>query len=166
MTTYTFTKNAEKYFKKVEEPEAPPVQEETKRFNLRLSNGDMDFIKFLSEKEGVSRNQIIDEIINSIIYDFLSSLDTEECSLLIRKADEINKVNTSKNMDFSWVSNLYPSCPPYDHIINDLFNQPKLSDLSNRSDRYKKMFTSIVNSKLGKNFDEQQTGKDANEKEE
>lgn len=166
MTTYKFTEDAEKYFKKVEEPEVPAIPEETKKFNLRLSNGDIDFIKFLSEKKSVSRNQIIDELVTSIIQDFLISLETEEYILLIKAADRLNNVNTRKNMDASWISNLYPSRAPYEQIDNDLYNQRKMNDLTERSERYKKMFTTLINSKLMKGFEAKKTGDEANETEE
>lgn len=163
MTKFKLAKNAEKYFKKVEEQSIPKVPDEMRKFNLRLSNGDIDLIKFFSEKDGTSRNQEIDELIQSIIYDFLVSLDTDEYILLIKTADMLNNVNTWKNMDASWISNLYPSSVPYDQIDNDLHNQAEMNDLTERSERYKTMFTILVNSKLIKEFNANTQGNKPNE---
>ena len=164
MTKFKLAKNAaEKYFKKVEEQNIPKVPDEMRKFNLRLSNGDVDLIKFLSERDGTSRNQEIDELIQAIIYDFLVSLDTEEYILLIKTADMLNNVNTWKNMDASWISNLYPSTVPYDQIDNDLHNQAEINDLTERSERYKTMFTILANSKLIKEFNAKSQGNEPNE---
>jgi hypothetical protein len=166
MTTYTFRKGAEQHFRKIEKQENIEVPEETKKFNLRLSNGDLDFIKFLASKEGISRNKLIDDFVESIIQDFLESLKTEEYIMLIKLADRLNHVDTWKNMDKSWISNLYPSRAPYELIDNDLNNQAPMNDLSERSDRYKRMFTTLINSKLVKDFNAQLKGNEANETEE
>lgn len=164
MTKFKLAKNAaEKYFKKVEEQNIPKVPDEMRKFNLRLSNGDVDLIKFFSERDGTSRNQEIDELIQAIIYDFLVSLDTEEYILLIKTADMLNNVNTWKNMDASWISNLYPSTVPYDQIDNDLHNQAEINDLTERSERYKTMFTILANSKLIKEFNAKSQGNEPNE---
>ena len=151
MPTHAFTENAEKYFSKIEEnPENLLVPEETKKFNLKLSKGDLDFLKFLSNKDGISRNQLIENLVENIIYDFLVSLETEEYILLIKKADEFNSIDGFKNMKASWISNLYPSQIPEEQIYCDLERNRAPIEMQDRSERYKKMFNLIKDSKLAK----------------
>lgn len=163
MATYKLNDGAKQYFKKVELIEKVVVPEKIEKFNLRLANGDIDFIKFLSEKQGISRNQLIDNFVKSIIKDFLNSLERDEYIMLIKIADTLNKVDTWNNLEASWISDLYPISYPYSEIDHDLHNQAPMNDLEERSDRYKKMFTSIVSSKLVKDFNEQKRNESSND---
>ena len=68
---YVLTENASEYFTKVEEPtEQKPVVETSKKFNLRLSKQDYEFIKFLASEEQVSANEVLDDLIASIIFNY------------------------------------------------------------------------------------------------
>lgn len=163
MATYKLNDGAKQYFKKVELIEKVVVPEKIEKFNLRLANGDIDFIKFLSEKQGISRNQLIDNFVKGIIKDFLNSLERDEYIMLIKIADTLNKVDTWNNLEASWISDLYPISYPYSEIDHDLHNQAPMNDLEERSDRYKKMFTSIVSSKLVKDFNEQKRNESSND---
>lgn len=163
MNKYTFTKDAEKFFHHIEEPKKVVIPVRMKKFNLKLSNDDLNFIQFLANKDGNSRNKYLDKLIEDIIFDFLNSLEVEEYILLIKFADYLNGVNTEKNMDKSWISELYPSTIPYDLIQDHLHNQAPLNDLSERSDRYKIMFTKLKQSKLVTDFNAQLKGKNVNE---
>lgn len=110
-----------------------PTSEKSKKFNLKLSQGDLDFVKFLSEKQGVTKNQILDDIVKSIILDFLNSLDRNENILLVKIADRLNNIDTLKNIEASWISDLYPTSTPYNEMHHDLYNQSKANDLSKNS---------------------------------
>lgn len=165
MSRYIFKKNSESHFAVVKNPVIIETPKETKKFNLRLSNGDIDFIKFLSEKNGTSKNQIIDNLVEAVIKDFLSSLETEEYILLIKIADSLNGVDTWNNMDLSWISNLYPSRIPEDQIHNDLYNQYAIDNLKDRSETYKHMFTALASSKLSNDFNSKQLDGKSNETE-
>lgn len=147
---YKLKESAKQHFKKANHVEIVKEPEETKRFNLRLANGDMDFIKFLAEKEGKTKNQIIDDLIKSIIKDFLMSLETDEYIMLIKEADALNNVDTWSNLGASWISDLYKVSEPYDYgqIDHDLHNRAPSEELEGRSNRYIAMFTAIQNSKL------------------
>ena len=152
MAIYKLKETAKQYFKKGEHVESVKEPEEIKRFNLRLANGDMDFIKFLAEKQGKTNNQIIDELIKSIIKDFLTSLETDEYIMLIKEADALNNVDTWNNLGASWVSDLYRVSEPYDYnqIDHDLHNRAPSGKLEGRSSRYIAMFNAIQNSKFKK----------------
>ena len=66
---YVLTENASEYFTKMEEPtEQKPVVETPKKFNLRLSKQDYEFIKLLASEERVSANEVLDDLIASIIF--------------------------------------------------------------------------------------------------
>jgi hypothetical protein len=163
MAIYRLKDSATKHFKKIEVVEQVVVPEEAKKFNLRFANSDVEFIKFLAEKKGVSRNQIIDDLVKSIIKDFLNSLERDEYIMLIKVADMLNKVDTWNNLEASWISDLYPISYPYSEIDHDLHNQAPINNLEERSDRYKKMFTNIVNSKFVKDFREQKSNENSDE---
>lgn len=150
MAIYKLKESAKQHFKKVKRVEIMKEPEEMKRFNLRLANGDMDFIKFLAEKESKTKNQIIDELIKSIIKDFLMSLETDEYIMLIKEADALNNVDTWNDLGASWISDLYRVSEAYDYsqIDHDLHNRQPSEKLEGRSSRYTAMFTAIQNSKL------------------
>lgn len=156
MLNYVLSEKGKKAFKKTDIPVFTEA-EELKKFNLKLSSGDLDLISFIANKHGISKNKILDEIVNSIILDFLSNLDRNNYMLLVKMADLLNGVDTFSNIEASWISDLYPSSIRDDRMEHDLLNQKRdLTDLSphagiagdDRDETYKHMLNSILASKL------------------
>jgi hypothetical protein len=168
---YVLTENASEYFTKVEEPtEQKPVVETSKKFNLRLSKQDYELIKFLASEEQVSANEVLDDLIASIIFNFLNSLGGSEQSLLIRIADGLNGVETLNlnNVDKTWLSNVFP--PYYDPAGLDANGYEfygsieKITNSPNCSEAYKHMFKTLQNSATFKELlSQKQEGKQDNE---
>lgn len=131
-----------------QELELTPAPTETKKFNLRLNNEDIEFIDFLCKKQNMSRSQIIDDLISMTIVDFLSSLNKEELALLVRNADALNGFRSWDNLEASWISEIYPLSLQRQEVDDALHNIS--SDPQHLSERYKHMAEAIRNSKLMK----------------
>ncbi|HNL36730.1 MAG TPA: hypothetical protein PKI88_06450 [Agitococcus sp.] len=147
------TEKAPEHFTKAKKPvEQNPTVETAKKFNLRLSKQDYEFIKFLASEERVSANEVLDDLISRIIFNFLDSLDASESSLLIKVADRLNGVETLNlnNVDKTWLSNVFP--PYYDpaglEAYGYNFHESITETLKspNCSETYKHMFKSLQNS--------------------
>ena len=168
---YVLTENASEYFTKMEEPtEQKPVVETSKKFNLRLSKQDYELIKFLASEEQVSANEVLDDLIAGIIFNFLNSLGGSEQSLLIRIADGLNGVETLNlnNVDKTWLSNVFP--PYYDPAGLDAYGYNFHESITetlkspNCSETYKHMFKTLQNSAAFKELlSSKKEGKDNNE---
>ena len=168
---YVLTENASEYFTKMEEPtEQKPVVETPKKFNLRLSKQDYEFIKFLASEERVSANEVLDDLIASIIFNFLNSLGGSETALLIKIADGLNAVETLNlnNVDKTWLSNVFP--PYYDPAGLDAYGYNFHESITetlkspNCSETYKHMFKTLQNSAAFKELlSSKKEGKDNNE---
>ncbi|HNI62664.1 MAG TPA: hypothetical protein PLF28_04280 [Agitococcus sp.] len=150
---YVLTEKAPEHFTKAKKPvEQNPTVETAKKFNLRLSKQDYEFIKFLASEERVSANEVLDDLISRIIFNFLDSLDASESSLLIKVADRLNGVETLNlnNVDKTWLSNVFP--PYYDpaglEAYGYNFHESITETLKspNCSETYKHMFKSLQNS--------------------
>ena len=168
---YVLTEKAPEHFTKAKKPvEQNPTVETAKKFNLRLSKQDYEFIKFLASEERVSANEVLDDLISRIIFNFLESLDASESSLLIKVADRLNGVETLNlnNVDKTWLSNVFQ--PYYDTIgleacgfkfhesITETLESPSCSET------YKHMFKTLQNSAAFKELlSSKKEGKDNNE---
>ena len=150
---YVLTEKASEHFTKSKElVEQNPTVETAKKFNLRLSKQDYEFIKFLASEERVSANEVLDDLISGIIFNFLNSLGASESSLLIKVADRLNGVETLNlnNVDKTWLSNVFP--PYYDpaglEAYGYNFHESITETLKspNCSETYKHMFKSLQNS--------------------
>ena len=150
---YVLTEKASEHFTKSKElVEQNPTVETAKKFNLRLSKQDYEFIKFLASEERVSANEVLDDLISGIIFNFLDSLDASESSLLIKVADMLNEVKTLNlnNIDKTWLSNIFPPYYDTNHLetcgfkfhesITETLESPSCSET------YKHMFKSLQNS--------------------
>lgn len=150
---YVLTEKASEHFTKSKElVEQNPTVETAKKFNLRLSKQDYEFIKFLASEERVSANEVLDDLISGIIFNFLNSLGGSETALLIKIADGLNGVETLNlnNVDKTWLSNVFP--PYYDpaglEAYGYNFHESITETLKspNCSETYKHMFKSLQNS--------------------
>ena len=150
---YVLTEKAPEHFTKAKKPvEQNPTVETAKKFNLRLSKQDYEFIKFLASEERVSANEVLDDLISRIIFNFLNSLGGSETALLIKIADGLNGVETLNlnNVDKTWLSNVFP--PYYDpaglEAYGYNFHESITETLKspNCSETYKHMFKSLQNS--------------------
>lgn len=150
---YVLTEKAPEHFTKAKKPvEQNPTVETAKKFNLRLSKQDYEFIKFLASEERVSANEVLDDLIASIIFNFLNSLRGSETALLIKIADGLNGVETLNlnNVDKTWLSNVFP--PYYDpaglEAYGYNFHESITETLKspNCSETYKHMFKTLQNS--------------------
>ena len=150
---YVLTEKAPEHFTKAKKPvEQNPTVETAKKFNLRLSKQDYEFIKFLASEERVSANEVLDDLISGIIFNFLNSLGGSETALLIKIADGLNGVETLNlnNVDKTWLSNVFP--PYYDpaglEAYGYNFHESITETLKspNCSETYKHMFKSLQNS--------------------
>ena len=167
---YVLTEKAPEHFTKAKKPvEQNPTVETAKKFNLRLSKQDYEFIKFLASEERVSANEVLDDLIASIIFNFLNSLGGSETALLIKIADGLNGVETLNlnNVDKTWLSNVFP--PYYDpaglEAYGYNFHESITETLKspNCSETYKHMFKSLQNSTAFQEFLSQKKEKKHNE---
>lgn len=168
---YVLTEKASEHFSKIEEStKSKTVVDTPKKFNLRLSKQDYEFIKFLASEERVSTNEVLDDLITRIIFNFLKSLDGSEQSLLIRIADGLNGVETLNlnNLDKTWLSNVFQ--PYYDPVGLDAngykFHESITETLKspNCSETYKHMFKTLQNSIAFKELlNQKEKGNDNNE---
>lgn len=97
-----FNKSAFATKSEVKEIEKP----ELKRFNMKFSQLDLKIIDAVAKRDGTSRSQIINLLIERMVKDFVRSLDKdmgEETALLVTVLTERSyEPKTKSDKDFSW----------------------------------------------------------------
>lgn len=139
-----FNKSAFATKSEVKEFEKP----ELKRFNMKFSQLDLKIIDAVAKRDGTSRSQIINVLIDKMVKDFVMSLDRdmgEETALIVTILTERSyEPKTKSDKDFSWdvwyiveksnATNL--ALEKLDGLINDLnlkfYNQDQQLSYQNK----------------------------------
>ncbi|MDY3306752.1 hypothetical protein [Psychrobacter sanguinis] len=108
-----------------EEPKNINHNPEYKKFNMRFHNMDLLIIDAIAKRDGTSRSQILNLLIDRVLKGFLEECNRLEAYAIMKHADDICVESKKSDLDFSWESwyerKFYPRNP------NDFYQEFELA---------------------------------------
>lgn len=120
-----------------EEPKNLNHNPEFKKFNMRFHNMDLLVIDAIAKRDGTSRSQILNLLIDRVLKSFLEECNKLEAYVIMKHADSMCEENQKSDLGFSWESwyqhkfysgNLNDFYPDVEFNFNDAIAQNTASE--------------------------------------